>query len=241
MVEDDAPGAKVADGAHVVGDEEDGAALGVGNVLHLADGFLLEFGVTDGEDFVDDEDLGVKVCGDGKAEANGHAGRIAFDGCIEVTFAAGEVDNFIEFSGYLLSRHAHDGSVHVDILASCHLAMETGSDLEERSYASTGTDGADGRRSDFAEEFEERRFACAILADDAHNIALFDTEIDIAECPNVVGIRSLGSVVDRADLEVRIFAAEHGSLPPPVEVVGKCAGGDESESVLFADMIEFYG
>ena len=59
FVQKDACLAELLDAGHVVADEEDGAAFTFADVLHLADGFLLEFGVAYGEDFVDHEDFGV--------------------------------------------------------------------------------------------------------------------------------------------------------------------------------------
>lgn len=48
------------------------AAMG-GDVFHLADGFLLELSIADGEDLIDDEDLGLEEGGDGEAETDSHA------------------------------------------------------------------------------------------------------------------------------------------------------------------------
>ena len=92
--------------------------------------------------------------------------------------------------------------------------MEARTDLQEAGDAAPSADSAHGRRSDLTEELQERRFAGAVLADDADDIALLDLEVDIAERPDVVGVGFLGAVVDRADLQVRVLAAEDGGLPP---------------------------
>jgi hypothetical protein len=39
--------------------KQHGSAFAFGDILHLADGFLLELGVADGQDFVHHQDLGV--------------------------------------------------------------------------------------------------------------------------------------------------------------------------------------
>ena len=39
---------------HVVADEQYCSSFAFADVLHFADGFLLEFGIADSEDFVDD-------------------------------------------------------------------------------------------------------------------------------------------------------------------------------------------
>ena len=70
--EADASGAEVADHVELVTDEED-CPPGGGDVFHFADAALLEVGVTNGEDFVDDEDFGLEVGSDGEGEADIHA------------------------------------------------------------------------------------------------------------------------------------------------------------------------
>ena len=78
-----------------MGDEEDGAAFALGDVFHLADGFLLELGVAYGEDFVHDEDLGVEVGCYGKAEAHHHTAGIALHRGVDIALTAGESDYLV--------------------------------------------------------------------------------------------------------------------------------------------------
>ena len=129
-------------------DEEHGAALAAADVLHLADGLLLELGIAYGEHFVDDEDLGLHESSNGEAEADGHARGVALHGGVDVAGHAGEVDDVVELAADFVARHAHDGAVHEDVLAACHLGMETGTYLEQRADAATGADGAGGGRGD---------------------------------------------------------------------------------------------
>ena len=117
--------------------------------------------------------------------------------------------------------------------------METGTDLQERSDTASSADSAHSRGGDLTEEFEQGGLAGAVLADDAYHVALLDFEVDIAERPDVVGVGFLGAVVDRTDLQVGVFLAQDGSLPPAVEVVADSACGHESQAVLFAYVVEF--
>ena len=91
---------------HVVGDEEDGAAVGVGDGLHLADGFLLELGIAHGEDLVNNQNLRVKMSGYGKTEPDHHATGVALHRRVDVTLASAEIDDFIQFPGYFGFGHA---------------------------------------------------------------------------------------------------------------------------------------
>ena len=76
-------------------DEQHRAPASAADILHLADGFFLELGVTDGQDFIDDQDLGLQMGGDGESEPHGHAGRVALDWRVDVAFTSGECDDFL--------------------------------------------------------------------------------------------------------------------------------------------------
>ena len=57
---------------HVVAHEEHRPSI-ARDVVHLAEAFSLELRVADGEDFVDDQDLGLEVRGDREGEPHVHA------------------------------------------------------------------------------------------------------------------------------------------------------------------------
>src|SRR5260370_15625040 len=89
-----------------------------GDLGHLAEAFLLEFGVADGENFVNDEDLGLEMRSDGKAEAHRHARGIALDRRVEEFLDLGESDDLVEFAADLGARHAKNRADQVDVLAA---------------------------------------------------------------------------------------------------------------------------
>ena len=117
--------------------------------------------------------------------------------------------------------------------------MEASTDLQQTGDAAPRTDSAHSGGSDLTKEFQQGTLAGAVLADDADDVALLDLEVDIAERPDIVGVGFRGAVVDRADLQVGVLAAEDGGLPPAVEVMADGACGHESQAVLFADVVEF--
>src|ERR1700722_9341621 len=65
------------DGFHIVADEQDRSSA-LREVTHLSEAFLLERGVPNGENLVDDEDIGFQVCGHGKGKPYIHARGVAF-------------------------------------------------------------------------------------------------------------------------------------------------------------------
>ena len=216
------------------------AAFAFADVLHFSDGFFLEFGVADGEDFIDNQYLGVEVGGDGEAEAHHHAAGVALHRGVDITFAAAEVDDFVQLLADFMFRHAQDGAVHVDVLAACHLGVEAGADLEQRPDASTGTDGAGGGGGNFGEDLQQGALAGTVLADDAYHVALLDFEVDVLQGPHVVAGTFAAAVVGLAYGEVGVFLAPYVHGPPALEVVRQGAGAHQAQAVDLADVVEFY-
>jgi len=220
--------------------EQDSSAFTGGDVFHLSDGFLLELGIADGEDFVHDEDLGIEEGCYGEAKTDSHTGGITLHWGVDIALTTGEIDDLVQLGLDLITRHAEDGAVHEDVLATRHLAMEAGADLQERTDTTVSTDSASGGAGDAGEEFEQSRFAGAVLTDDADDIALLDLEIDVAERPDVLGVAFGGTVVGLADLEIRVLLAEDVGDPEAADIVGQGLGGDQAEAVLLGYVIKFY-
>ena len=220
--------------------KQHGTAFAVGDVLHLADGFLLEFGIAYGEDFVHNEDFGVEMGGNSETQPNHHTTAITLYGSVQIAFAARESNDFIEFGGDFLFGHTEYGSVHIDILTTSHLLMETRTYLQQRSDTSAGADSTGGGGSHFAKEFQQCGLAGTVLADDTYHIALLYLEIDIAQCPYIFGTAFGRAVIHLAYLQIRVLATEDRGLEPSVEVVAQSARRDKPQAVLFADVIKFY-
>ena len=73
---------------HIMTHEEDRAPLPARDVLHLADGFLLELGIADGQNLIYNQNLGLQMGCNGKAKANGHTRGIALDRGVDIAFTA---------------------------------------------------------------------------------------------------------------------------------------------------------
>ncbi|XXG30352.1 MAG: hypothetical protein WJ306_10000 [Ferrovum myxofaciens] len=71
MVEPESGIAQVDDGGGIMGDEAEGAT--VAEFAHETHAFLGESGITDGEGFIDDEEIGIDVGDEGEGEAGMHA------------------------------------------------------------------------------------------------------------------------------------------------------------------------
>ena len=97
VVERGGAGAHLADEVGGVGDDDDRAALGLEGG-DLVEALALERLVADGEDLVDEQDVGVDVDGDGEAEPDVHARRVELHLVVDhpLDLVAGEVDDVVE-------------------------------------------------------------------------------------------------------------------------------------------------
>ena len=95
----------------------------------------------------------------------------------------GEGNDLVELARDLGAAHAEDGAVEIDVLAAGELGMEAGADLQQARHAAADFDAALGRRGDAGKDLEQRRFAGAVAADDADDLAPLDLEGDVLQRP----------------------------------------------------------
>ena len=184
-VEQDRPRAQGRDLARGVRDEEDRLAL----LLEEADpvdALVLERGVPDGQDLVDDEDVGVDVHGDREPQPDVHARRVVLDGVVDELAQLAELDDLVEQPVGLGLGHAEQGRVEIDVLASGQLAVEARAELEEGGDAAVDLDLAGRRTQDAREDLEQRALAGPVGAGEPHRLAAVDDEVDVAQRPEVV-------------------------------------------------------
>jgi hypothetical protein len=109
--------------------EQDSPAFPGGHLLHLAKAFLLELGVTNGQDFVYDQNLWLEMGRDSEGKADIHAGAIALHRRLEELFYVGEGYDLIEFRLNLVSLHAENRAIQINILTSREFGVKAGSNL----------------------------------------------------------------------------------------------------------------
>jgi hypothetical protein len=105
------PGGLVAERAHLVdgvGDDDDGTALAA-EVGELLGALLLEGHVADGQDLVDEQDVGLDVDRHGEPEPHVHAGGVVLHGLVDevATPEKSTIEsNFPSISALLIPRMA---------------------------------------------------------------------------------------------------------------------------------------
>src|SRR4030095_12423755 len=83
----------------------------------------------------------------------------------------------------LLPAQAENGTVHVDVLATRELGVETRSKFQQRGYTAVGQH-ATGRRSEHAaDDLQQGRFAGPVASNDADGFAPFHLNGYILERP----------------------------------------------------------
>src|SRR5690349_11795601 len=174
--------AKTANLIELMGDKDDGAA-GASDIAHFAETFFLEIDVADGEDFVHEKDFRLEMGGNGKGEADVHAGGVVLHLGVNEFFELGEGDDFIELALDFGFAHAENGAGEESIFAARELGMKTGADFEEGADAAADLRPASGGASDARKDFEKSGLAGAVAADEAEDFAFLDFKGDVLQGP----------------------------------------------------------
>src|SRR3954465_12761901 len=145
---------------------------------------LLKLGITDRQNFIDQQDFCFHVSGYGKGEAYVHAARVAFYRGVDELLDLGERDDLIQFARDLRLFHAQDGAIQEDVVAAGQFRVKPGSDFEERSHAPPDIHAAQRRFGDAGENFQQRALAGAVSADDADYFSALDFERYVFQGPD---------------------------------------------------------
>lgn len=172
--------------AHIVTDEDDRPSF-PGGLLNLRQTFSLEVSVADGENFVDNEDVGIKMSGHGEGQTNIHAVRVPFDRGIEETINTGELDDLVKFPSYLRTGHSENCAVEKDVLTTCELLVKPRSNLKETGHTPDNLDPPTTWISDTRQYLQQSRLSGAIASDKSHNISRPNIEADIPQGPELFG------------------------------------------------------
>src|SRR5580658_1851478 len=139
--------AEPADLAHLVADEDDGAAA-PGNVLHFAEAFFLEFDVSNGENFVHKQDFRFQVRGYGEGQTHLHSSAEVLQRSIEKALDFGERDDRFFFAFDFAFAHAEDRAAEVDVFTASQLGMNPGAYFQQAADAAMNFGKSCGRPGD---------------------------------------------------------------------------------------------
>ena len=123
--------------------------------------------------------------GNRERQAHVHTAAVTLDRRIQELLDLGKSDNFIELPLDLRSRHAQNRPVQKNIFSAGEFGMKAGPDFQQTRYAATNADTALCWFRDPAENFQEGGLATAVAPNNAHNIALVNFKIDVAQRPDL--------------------------------------------------------
>src|SRR5207249_6763431 len=183
---------QTTDCLHVVAHEQHRAAFAPRDFPHLSQAFLLKLGVTDSENFVNNQNFRVQMCSNSERQADIHSRRVAFYRSVDVSLDSGKIDNLVELAPYLRFRHSKNCAVKENVFPAGQLGMKPSSDFQQARDAAFHPNFAPCRRRYSRQDFQKRAFACAVSADYSKNFALLDLKRDPAQRPDfVVGKRAI--------------------------------------------------
>ena len=88
-------------------------------------------------------------------------------------------DNLVKLARNLGTRHSEDCAIQEDVFAASQLGVKASADFEQAGNATTEANASFRRFCDAAQNFQQSRFARAIPANDAENVALLDFKGDV--------------------------------------------------------------
>ena len=143
----------------------------------------------DGQDLVEQEDLGLEVGSHREGQPHVHAARVALDRGVEELLQAGELDDGVELPVDLGLVHAEDRPVQVHVLATGQLGVEPGAHLEQAADTAPQPDLAGRRRRDPGEQLQQGALARPVAPDEPQHLALVHVEAHVLEGPELLLLR----------------------------------------------------
>ncbi len=122
------------------------------NISHFAQAFFLKGGISNRQDLVHNENLGLKMCRYRKSQAHLHSAGVTLDRRIDELFNLGKGDDFVEFASDLVLGHAQNGTVEEDVFAPGKFGVEAGADFQQAGDAPFDPDLAGGWGGDAGED-----------------------------------------------------------------------------------------
>ena len=168
-----------------MGHEQERGAVGH-DLADPAEALLLEVGVPDGQDLVDEKDVGIEVGSDGEAEADLHAARVVLHLAVDGVRDLGELDDGVEALVDVAARQAEEAAEHVDVLSATQDGVDAPAHLEEGANPPVGLAATGRLVHAAADHLEHRGLSRAVDADERHRPARLQLEVDVLQDPPVV-------------------------------------------------------
>jgi hypothetical protein len=191
--------AEAPHGAHVVRDEDDRPPF-FADAVEDVEALLLERGVADREDLVDEEHVGVDLDHHAEREPDLHARAVVLELEVGELLELGEGDDVVDAPARLTRREAEHDAVEDDVVGGGEVGVEADAELDEGRQPAPDRDRPAVDRVDARQALQQRALARAVASDDPEELALLDLEGDVAQRDEVLGVPA-AQRVQRALLE----------------------------------------
>ena len=171
--------------------EHDRPPLGL-QPRELAEAFLLERRVADGQHLVDQHDIGIDLDGDRKGEAHLHSGGVVLQLQVHERLELGKGDDLVQPLEGLPAGEAEHDRVDDRVVARGEVRVEPDAELDERRQAAVHLDVAGIDGVDAGQALEQRALAAAVASHDPEELARRDVDADILKCAELVDSAGCG-------------------------------------------------
>src|SRR5689334_16583410 len=162
-----------AHGTKIVADEEYGPSF-PGGFSHLPKTFSLKGCVSDGQDFIYQQNVRFEMSGHGKGETDIHSARVILNRCVDKLINFCERYNCIELLHNLLSSHSKNCAVQKNVFASRQFRVKTRADFQKAGQATANSRASQCWHSNPGKDLEQCTLAGAVTSDDTDCISLFN-------------------------------------------------------------------
>src|SRR5258708_30357931 len=107
------------------------------HLTHLAETFFLKCEIANGEHLIHQEDLRLKMGGDGKRQPHLHSRAVVLQRSVNEFGHFGKIDDVVELALDFLLPHAENRAVQITILPPCQLRMKSRADFAPASNATS--------------------------------------------------------------------------------------------------------
>ena len=177
--------AEAPNGFQRVGHDDDRLASLL-QVVELLRAALLELGVANREDLVEQQHVGIHVDRNREAEPQVHARRVVLHRAVDELLQPRELDDLVEALGDLLLRQAEDRAVEEHVLAPRELEVKARPELEERRQLAGHRDAPVVGTQDLGHALQQRALARPVVADEAERGPRRDVERHVTQRPELL-------------------------------------------------------
>ncbi len=161
-------------------DDEDGRAFVV-QFENSPEATLLEFGIANGQNFIDQNNVRIDVQRHAARQPRIHPGRVVFHRLVQKFPQPGKLDDAFEAFVNILAGHAHHDAVVKNVFHAAEFGMKPDPQFEHRGNSPARAHRAGSRLHNTSGQLEHRGFTRAICSQNAEHLPARNIERHIVQ------------------------------------------------------------